>query len=78
MRLVGRPAWWAGTTPKAAALEGSVVTCVFLPGAPLLLSVPWWESAIPRIVRTDSLQSAIDYHANIAFNAACSDPGWGL
>lgn len=63
----------------AFSLPWVVAACVLpLPFASADGAAPWWDAAIPRIVQSSDLQTAINYHANIGFNGACSDPGWGL
>ncbi|MHB9035886.1 MAG: hypothetical protein ACYC64_04415 [Armatimonadota bacterium] len=37
----------------------------------------WWDE-LPRAVATGSLQTALDYHANMAMNKVAEDPNWGL
>ncbi len=48
----------------------------FLPSKCVCIFSPWWD-CLPRFVSTSYLQTAINYHANLAMNGIANDPGWG-
>ena len=41
-----------------------------------IIDEPWWDH-FPRIVQDSRVSMATSHHANIIFNGAQSDPGWG-
>ncbi len=53
-----------------------VAICFFCAAGAIAAPNPWWD-CVPRFVATTDLQTAVDYHANMALNGVGSDPGWG-
>ena len=41
-----------------------------------IIDEPWWDQ-FPRIVQDSRISVATSHHANITFNGAQNDPGWG-